>query len=265
MIDATPDWGEIVAPPGWTRVCISKTINVVRRSGVWFHGRTSARGGGSLEIDWCGPDGGTMFNVDSSRELVFENITILGHNPAENPDHSRGAAVGIDISQKSGGNTSTHNTFRNMAISGDHCSAYGWTAVDIGTDGNNNSEFMIFEHMIIRGMEGFSYRGQEYCGGQTKFYGTGARIRHANTKSELFSDINIAVLDTFIQMDGGSFVARDIRGGTTKTVYHLVGASTEPLTVENDNFEVICQAVKAERGAVISSTSARAERQSSEI
>jgi hypothetical protein len=246
MIDGTPDWGEIVAPPGWTRICISRTINFVRRSGIWFHGRTNARGGGGLEIQWCGPDGGTMFNLDSSRELVFENLSIYGHNPAENPDHSRGAAVGIAISQQSGGNTSTHNTFRNMAISGDHCSARGWTAVDIGTDLNNNSEFMVFEHMSIRGMQGGIWQGKTYCGGQTQITGTGVRIRHANAKSESFSDINIGSLDTFIQMDGGSFVARDIRGGATRTVYHIMGASTEPLTIDNDNFEVVCQAVKAE-------------------
>lgn len=111
-IDAAPDYAVLDFPAG-LQMRITATINLHNRYGLRLSGLTSMFGGPSMgtaapTFYWDGADGGKMFDIDRSQNLLIEGLTWYSSMTQSN-NPTKGAARIINVDQTIGGGGITSN------------------------------------------------------------------------------------------------------------------------------------------------------------
>jgi hypothetical protein len=185
--------GVIFVPPG--QYPIARSLDFYRSSNIHFYGAGGEGRVNMTQLIWQGAAGGTIFNLNQTRDLLFENFAVTDSDGG--PGGSTPGVI-LDIDKYDAGDgiafITTHNRFRNLSLQ------RSGIAVRIGNRSDSNCEMMRFDDVIIDP----AWNGQ---GGWYGYYIAGAW--------ETYDE----------QINGGSIESRDaaiyLRGAGSVDTYAL--------------------------------------------
>ncbi len=148
--------GKTLILPNSCTVKLTRTLNVVKCSGITVDGSQSqgqatigaagGEGSGNAALLWYGALGGTVLNINQTRDSVFRNLTVLAN--ASNYKAS-GANIGILIDEIAPvTNIVTNNHFDNLQVV-NYAANSGYIGIDICPKAPGNCEAQNFDRLFL--------------------------------------------------------------------------------------------------------------------
>jgi hypothetical protein len=189
--------GAIFVSPG--QYPIVQTLDFYRSSNIHLYGAGGEGDSNMTQLVWRGAAGGTVFNLNQTRDLLFENFAVT-----DSDGGTGGSTPGVilDIDKYDAGDgiafITTHDRFRNLSLQ------RSGVAVRIANRSDSNCEMMRFDDVVI----GSPWNGQ---GGWYGYYIAGGW----ETYDEQINGGAIGLRDAAIYLNGAGSVdayALDLSG-----------------------------------------------------
>jgi hypothetical protein len=253
--------GKALTLPNSCAVKLTSTLSVTKCSGITMDGGQSqgqatigaaaGAGSGNAALLWYGAAGGTVFEINQTRDSVFKNFTVFAN--ASNYVAS-GANIGILIDESGKvTNIVTNNDFEDIQVYGGNARNSKFIGIDICPSAPGNCESQNFTRVLIgcggeRPTSTSNGTGIKYAGGEP-FYEYLHWYEPTNCSKAI--DVEAAnILDIDGGLAGGNYTDLFVNGGRNISYRHVrsengiaqivlgtvTSSGAHDLTVEENSF-----------------------------
>ena len=224
--------GKTLALPNSCVVKLTRTLNVTKCSGITLDGGQSqgqatigaagGAGSGNAALLWYGAAGGTVFEINQTRDSIFKNFTVFAN--ASNYVAS-GANIGILVDEIGKvTNIVTNNDFEDIQVYNGNARNSTFIGIDICPSAPGNCESQNFTRVTMGcGANGATATsngtGIKYAGGEP-FYEYLHWYESTNCSKAL--DVEVAnILDIDGGLAGGNYTDLQVNGGRNISYRHI--------------------------------------------